>query len=55
MGTAATPGLRSTNLAFPVLHLWPLPFGNDCSVDQMLEGRERVVHQLVVKGVNQTT
>jgi hypothetical protein len=51
----ATPGLRSTNLAFPVLHLLTLPFSHDGSVDQMLEGRESVVHQLVVKGVNQTS
>jgi hypothetical protein len=34
---AATPGLRSTNLAFPVLHLLTLLFSHDCSVDQMLE------------------
>jgi hypothetical protein len=40
----ATPGLRSTNLVFLVLHLPVLPFGHDCSVDQMLEGRESVVH-----------
>jgi hypothetical protein len=50
---AATPGLRSTNLAFPVLHLSALPFSRDCSVDQILEGREGVIHQLVLKGVNQ--
>jgi hypothetical protein len=51
-GMAATPGLRSTNLAFPVLHFPTLPFSHYGSVDQMLEGRESVVHQLVVKGVN---
>jgi hypothetical protein len=44
--------MRSTNLAFPVLHLPTLPFSHDCSVNQMLEGRESVVHQLVVKGIN---
>jgi hypothetical protein len=54
MGTTATPGLRSTNLAFHVLHLPALPFGHDCSVDQMQECRDGVVHQLVLKGVNQT-
>jgi hypothetical protein len=53
--TAATPGLRSTNLAFPVLHLPTLPFSHDCSVDQMLEGREGVVHQLLMEGVNQSS
>jgi hypothetical protein len=51
----ATPGLRSTNLALSILHLPVLPFGHYGSIDQMLEGRESVVHQLVVKGVNQTS
>jgi hypothetical protein len=54
-GTAATPGLRSTNLVFPVIHLLTLPFSHNFSVDQMLEGGEGVVHQLVVKGINQTS
>jgi hypothetical protein len=54
-GMTATPSLRSTNLAFPVFHLPTLPFSHDCSVDKMLEGRENVIHQLVVKGVNQTS
>jgi hypothetical protein len=52
---AATPDLRSTNLVFPVLHLPTLPFSHDCSVDQMLEGREGVVHQQIVEGVNQSS
>jgi hypothetical protein len=52
---AATPGLRSTNLAFPVLHFSTLPFSYGCYVDQMLKGGESVVHQLVVKGVHQTS
>jgi hypothetical protein len=52
---AATPNLRSTNLAFPVLHLPTLPFCHDCSVYQMLEGREGVVHQLIVEGINQSS
>jgi hypothetical protein len=49
-GTTAIPGLRSTNLALLVLHLPTLPFSHDCSTDQVLEGGESVVHQLVVKG-----
>jgi hypothetical protein len=53
--TAATPNLRSTNLVFPVLHLSLLPFCHDCSVDQMLEGGESVVHQLIVEGINQSS
>jgi hypothetical protein len=28
-GTTATPGLRSTNLALPILHLPTLPFSHD--------------------------
>jgi hypothetical protein len=52
---AATPNLRSTNLAFPVLHLLMLPFNHKSPVDQMLEGREGVVHQLVVEGINQSS
>jgi hypothetical protein len=51
-GMAATPNLRSTNLAFPVLHLPTLPFCHDCSDYQVLEGREGVVHQLIVEGIN---
>jgi hypothetical protein len=51
----ATPGLRSTNLAFPVLHLPTLPFCHDCSVYQMLEGGESVVHELVMEGINQSS
>jgi hypothetical protein len=47
--------LRSTNLVFPVFHLLALTFSHNGSVDQMLEGREGVVHQLVVKGINQTS
>jgi hypothetical protein len=54
-GTTTTPGLRSTKLAFPVLHFLALPFSHDCSVDQVLEHGESVVHQLVVKGANQSS
>jgi hypothetical protein len=52
---ATAPSLRSTNLVFPVLHLPTLLLGHDSSVDQMLKGRKGMVHQLVVKGVNQTS
>jgi hypothetical protein len=51
--TAAT-NLRSTDLALPVFHLPVLPLSHS-SIDQMLEGIEGMVHQLVVKGVNQTS
>jgi hypothetical protein len=52
---AATPDLRSINLAFPVLHLPTLSFSHNGSVDQMLKGRESVVHQLVVERINQSS
>jgi hypothetical protein len=55
MGTGAALGLRSTDLAFPVFHLPALPLGRDGSIDQMLEGREGMVHHLVVNRVNQTS
>jgi hypothetical protein len=35
---------------FLVLHFPALPLGHDGSIDQMLKGREGVVHQLVVVG-----
>jgi hypothetical protein len=54
-GTTAAPSLRSTYLALPVFHLPALPFSHDSSIDQILKGRECMVHQLVVKGVNQTS
>jgi hypothetical protein len=40
---------------FPILHLPMLPFCHDCSVDQMLEGREGVVHHLIMEGINQSS
>jgi hypothetical protein len=53
--TIATPNLRSINLVFSVLHLPTLPFSHDCSVDQMLEGGESMVHQLIMEGINQSS
>jgi hypothetical protein len=32
-----------------------LPFCHDCSVYQVLEGREGVVHQMVMEGINQSS
>jgi hypothetical protein len=51
----AIPSLRSIDLVFPVFHLLALHLSHDGSINQMLEGREGMVHQLVVKGVNQTS
>jgi hypothetical protein len=47
-GTTAAPGMRSTNLALMVFHIPKLPFSHCSSIDQMLKGREGMVHQLVV-------
>jgi hypothetical protein len=55
MGTAAAPGLWSTNLALTVFHLPALPLSHYCSINQVLKGRKGMVHQLIVKGVNQTS
>ena len=52
---ATTPDLRSTNLALPILHLPTLPLSHDCSVYQMLEGGESVIHQLIMEGINQSS
>jgi hypothetical protein len=44
----ATPSLWSTNLALPIIHPLALPLSHYCSINQMLEGREGMVHQPVV-------
>jgi hypothetical protein len=51
----ATPGLRPTNLVLPILYLPTLPFCHDCPINQMLEGGESVVHELIVEGINQSS
>jgi hypothetical protein len=51
----ATPGLRSTNLALPILHFPKLPFCHDCPINQMLESGESVIHQLIMEGINQSS
>jgi hypothetical protein len=54
-GTVAAPSLRPTDLPLPVFRLPALPLSHDSSINQMLKGRECMVHQLVMKGVNQTS
>jgi hypothetical protein len=39
------------NLVLSVFHFLVLPFGHDCSINQVLEGGESVVHQLVMQGL----
>jgi hypothetical protein len=50
MVTDAAPSLRSTDLALLVFHLLARPLSHDSSINYMMEGREGMVHQLVVKG-----
>jgi hypothetical protein len=50
MGTVVAPGLRSTNLAFLIFHLPALPLSHYSSINQVLKGRECVVHQLIAQG-----
>jgi hypothetical protein len=51
----AASRLGSTDLALTILHLLTLPLRHDCSVNQVLECREGVIHQLVLKRVNQAS
>jgi hypothetical protein len=55
MGTPAGPILWSTNLVLLVFHLSTLPLCHYSPINQMLEGREGMVHQLLVKVVSQTS
>jgi hypothetical protein len=55
MGTAAATSLRSSDLALLVFHLLALPLSHYGSINQVLKGREGMIHQLIVKGVNQTS
>jgi hypothetical protein len=50
---ASRPG--STDLALAILHLLTLPLCHDCSVNQVLECREGMIHQLILKRVNQAS
>jgi hypothetical protein len=52
---AVAPGLWSTHLALPIFHILALPLGHDCPIDEVLEGGEGVVHQLVMQGIHQTS
>jgi hypothetical protein len=54
-GTAAATSLRSSDLALLVFHLLALPLSHYGSINQVLKGREGMIHQLMVKGVNQTS
>jgi hypothetical protein len=49
------PRLGSTYFALLVFHLLALPLCHDSPINQMLEGREGVVHQSVMQGINQSS
>jgi hypothetical protein len=53
--TIAASRLGSTNLALMILYLLTLPLCHDCSVNQVLECQEGVIHQLILKRVNQAS
>jgi hypothetical protein len=53
--TTVSPGLESTHLALLDFHLLAFSFRHDCPINQMLEGGESVIHQLVIQGINQTS
>ena len=53
--TTAASRLGSTDLTLTILHLLTLPLCHDCSVNQVLECREGVIHQLVLQRVNQAS
>jgi hypothetical protein len=51
----AASRLGSTDLALAILHLLALPLCHDCSINQVLECREGMIHQLILQRVNQAT
>jgi hypothetical protein len=51
----AASRLGSTDLALTILHLFTLPLCHDCPVNQVLKCREGVIHQLILKRVNQAS
>jgi hypothetical protein len=53
--TIAASRLGSTDLALAILHLLTLPLCHDCSVNQVLECREGMIHQLILQRVNQAS
>jgi hypothetical protein len=48
MRTIVASKLGFTDLALAILHLLTLPLYHDCSVNQVLECREGMIHQLVL-------
>jgi hypothetical protein len=55
MRTIAASRLRPTDLTLAILHLFALPLCHDCSVNQVLECREGMIHQLILQRVDQAS
>ena len=55
MKHAAASRLGSTDLALTIFHLLALSLCHDCSVNQVLECWEGVIHQLILQRVNQAS
>jgi hypothetical protein len=55
MGAIAASRLGSTDLALAILHLLTLPLCHDCPVNQVLKYREGMIHQLILKRVDQSS
>jgi hypothetical protein len=55
MRAIAASRLGSTDLALAILHLSTLPLCHDCSVNQVLKCREGMIHQLILKRVDQAS
>ena len=51
----AASRLGSTNLTLAVLYLFTLPLCHDCSVNQVLEHGEGMIHQLILQRVDQAS
>jgi hypothetical protein len=53
--TIVASRLGSTNLALAILHLFALPLCHDCSINQVLECGEGMIHQLILQRVYQAS
>jgi hypothetical protein len=51
----AASRLGSTDFALAILHLLTLPLCHDFSVNQVLECREGMIHQLILQRINQAS
>jgi hypothetical protein len=52
MRVIVAPGLRSTNLALSIFHLFAFLLRHDCSVDRVLKGGKGMIHQMIVQRID---